>query len=393
MIARMGATSTTVTPRPAASTAVQQARLDQGLTQAQVIRGLTRIARQRGIALVSTESIRKRLSAWENGHASPDTVYAALLRAFYGRTDAELGFTTPEIAAEHARRHDDAMMEIRARLARSSGVDASLIAHLDRHTHELRLLDRQLGASTNLDAISAHIKTVHDLMTHTILTKDRQALARIIADAAALAGWQALDTGATIRAWAYFDIARGCGHEAGDPTVLAHALGEQSFALADLGHHEQAVALLDEASALPRIPALMRCWLAAAHAEMRAHTGNHHEALTRFDQADALLPDDSHDPTMPYLVLDRTHLMRWRGHGLAILGDPEAIDRLTRALERLDPSFVRAHCALRADLAQAFHATGEREQARIHALAAKQLAMQIGSERNRRRVLPLLTPI
>jgi hypothetical protein len=88
MIARMGATST-VTPTPAARTAVQQARLDQGLTQAQVIRGLTRIARQRGIALVSTESIRKRLSAWANGHATPDAVNAALLRAFYGRTDAE----------------------------------------------------------------------------------------------------------------------------------------------------------------------------------------------------------------------------------------------------------------------------------------------------------------
>ena len=34
---------------------------------------------------------------------------------------------------------------------------------------------------------------VHELITHTILTKDRQALARIIADAAALADWQALD--------------------------------------------------------------------------------------------------------------------------------------------------------------------------------------------------------
>ncbi len=67
MIARMGATSTTAMPMPAARTAVQQARLDLGLTQSQVIRGLTRLARQRGIALVSTESIRKRLSAWENG--------------------------------------------------------------------------------------------------------------------------------------------------------------------------------------------------------------------------------------------------------------------------------------------------------------------------------------
>ena len=45
-------------------------------------RGLTRIARPRGIALATTESIRQRLSAGENGHASPDTVYAALLRAF-----------------------------------------------------------------------------------------------------------------------------------------------------------------------------------------------------------------------------------------------------------------------------------------------------------------------
>ena len=129
--------------------------------------------------------------------APPDSVYASLLRTLYGRTDAELGFTSPDNVTPPAHRHDEAMMEIRARLACSSGVDASLIANLDRHTHELRLLDRRLGAATILDQISAHITTVRQLMMHTIHTKDRQALARIIADAAALAGWQALDTGAT----------------------------------------------------------------------------------------------------------------------------------------------------------------------------------------------------
>ena len=92
-------------------------------------------------------------------------------------------------------------------------------------------------------------------------------------------------------------------------------------------------------------------------------------------------------------MLDRTHLTRWRGHGLAILGHAEAIDYLTRALDQLDPSFVRAQSALRADLAQVFHATGERDQARMEALAAKQLAMQIGSARNRRRVQPFLAPV
>ncbi len=205
MIARMAATSTTVTPRNAAKTAVQQARLDRGLTQEQVIQGLARIARNRGVALAATESIRKRLSAWENGHATPDAVYAPLLRAFYDRTDTELGFTIAETPTAQARSHDDAVMEIRARLARSSAPDDAVIAALDRHTHELRLLDRRFGAATILDQISAHIVMVRDLMAHTILTKDRQALARIVADAAALAGWQALDTGATIRAWQYWD--------------------------------------------------------------------------------------------------------------------------------------------------------------------------------------------
>ncbi len=152
------------------------------------------------------------------------------------------------------------MMEIRARLARSSGVDASLIAHLDRHTHELRLLDRQLGASTNLDAISAHIKTVHDLMTHTILTKDRQALARIIADAAALAAGKPWTPGQRSEP----GLLRYCPRtrvRSGRPHRPRPRPREQSFALADLGHHEQAVALLDEASALPRT-CVNACWLA-----------------------------------------------------------------------------------------------------------------------------------
>ena len=83
------------------------------------------------------------------------------------------------------------MIEIQGRLARADGVDAALIIALDRQTHEIPLLDRRFGAATILDRISAHINMVHELMTHTILTKDRQALARIIADAAAIADWQA----------------------------------------------------------------------------------------------------------------------------------------------------------------------------------------------------------
>ena len=76
-----------------------------------------------------------------------------------------------------------------------------------------------------------------------------------------------------------------------------------------------------------------------------------------------------------------------------MLGEPEAIDYLTAALDEHNPEFVRAECALRTDLAHALHAAGERAEARKHALIAKQLAVQIGSERNRRRVTPLTRPL
>jgi hypothetical protein len=76
-----------------------------------------------------------------------------------------------------------------------------------------------------------------------------------------------------------------------------------------------------------------------------------------------------------------------------IAGRTEAIHHLTAALDEHNPEFVRAECGLRTDLAHALHAVGERAETREHALIAKQLAVQIGSERNRRRVTPLTRPL
>ena len=74
----------------------------------------------------------------------PEPQYRMLLRELYGRTDAELGFPTDDTDAGH----DDALTEIRARLARAQGVDGALLDHLDQHPHQLRLLDRRFGAAS-----------------------------------------------------------------------------------------------------------------------------------------------------------------------------------------------------------------------------------------------------
>jgi tetratricopeptide (TPR) repeat protein len=387
MISAMASDSTARARQPRRGTPVQRARLDNKMTQVAAMTAFARLAERHGMVAPSTTSLKRMFSRWENHPVIPDPPYRKLLRELYGRTDHELGF--PADTTDDGDSHAEALIEINARLARSQGVDGPLIQYLDQGTHRLRLLDRRVGAASVLDQISAHIHLVRQLMAHTVLSRDRQALASIVADASALAGWQALDTAAIMRAWQHFDLARSAGREADNTAVYAHALGEQSYALADIGKSADALALLDEAASTPSLPPLMRCWLTAARAEMHAHLGDRDAARRGFDNAEHLLPADGDDPTLPYLSLNITHLVRWRGHGLALLGEPEAIDYLTRALDDHNPDFVRAECALHTDLAHALHAAGERAQVRHHALIAKQLAAQIGSQRNRRRLTAL----
>lgn len=131
-----------------------------------------------------------------------------------------------------------------------------------------------------------------------------------------------------------------------------------------------------------------KAWLAAAHGEALAAHGNHTASLHAFDHAAHLLPSNPADDK-PYVALDAVHLARWRGHALARFGDPDAITILTDALAQLDASFVRAETALRVDLAIAHTANGTRDEARTHTGHAAQLATQVGSARQRRRITAL----
>jgi hypothetical protein len=87
------------------------------------------------------------------------------------------------------------------------------------------------------------------------------------------------------------------------------------------------------------------------------------------------------------------HLARWRGHALARFGHPDAIAVLADALNRLDPTFVRAETALRVDLATTLAANGDRDEARTHADHADRLATQVGSARQRRRITILMAAV
>lgn len=298
------------------------------------------------------------------------------------------GISVADLLAAPVARDQDSESDLRQRLSASRQVDRAVIGLLRDQLDALRRLDRQLGAIVAYDEVKIKAAQVAALQSHSLSPDIRASLTTLLAELSALAGWEALDTHSLSQAWDHHERAKLAAGEAGSSALLAHSLAQQAIILADIGQPSAAVEQLAEARRLARrsAPALLRSWLAAAHGEGLAAAGQRGDALRAFDAAGALLPKDFMSPELPFLFLGGAHLDRWRGHALAVLGDSEAVPVLTGALRRLDPSFTRAATALRVDLATAYVGTGENEIARVHVTVAGQLAAEIGSVRQLRRI-------
>lgn len=87
-------------------------------------------------------------------------------------------------------------------------VDREPIDILESQTQNFRLLDRKPGALYLLEQTETHVKQVEDLLHHSLPGANREALARALAEAASLTGWQALDSGRIDKAWQYYETAK-----------------------------------------------------------------------------------------------------------------------------------------------------------------------------------------
>jgi hypothetical protein len=174
--------------------------------------------------------------------------------------------------------------------------------------------------------------------------------------------------------------------------VAAHVTAQQGYALIDVERGEDAVTLIRYArqEAGIRVPAVLQSWLWAAEAEALSSAGENLAARLALDEASRQLAKTAADDELPYIVLDETHLRRWRGHCLARLGAAEAIDELSSALVTLDPTFTRAAAALYCDLALAHSVRGERDAAHDAAERSRELATRTASARQQRRLNRLL---
>ncbi|MFE9095526.1 XRE family transcriptional regulator [Streptomyces sp. NPDC007264] len=339
------------------------------------------------LTVASTASLRVYVSEWENGRRPISARYAKILRGLLGITNDELTGKPETLPAPATADGYDELMD---RIDAARSVSLTMVKTFMDQTELLRTMDRQMGAVSLVDQMTAHLATLEDALTFAVLPETRRPVARALAGAATLAAWQALDVGAVERAWRNYELGKRAAQEADAPMYLAHATAEQAYVLCDAGRAPMAVQLIREAQRLggkamsPRLAA----WLYAAEAEICARAGMPDDCRRALESAVRCLPPgaDARDPDMLSIFLNEGHLTRWRGSTLALLGDDEAVANLYVALDTSDPTFVRASAGLRCDLAQAHLARGEYDKAHEHLCQARLIASRTGSVRHRRRV-------
>jgi hypothetical protein len=337
------------------------------------------------VALPSLQTLKSRVSRWENGHSVPDEFYRQLLREALGMDDRELGFT-PEAEEPLAPAAD----ELHLRLALSKRTDGALLEALRAQTEAIRVQDREFGAGLLLEQMRGHVRNLEAHLSHTVFDAGRRPIAHILADAAALAGWQALDVGALDQAWRSFESSSAASRQAGDQSLYAFARLEQAQVLTEL---ELPAAAADLAETIwlevgdAATPAV-RCWMAAATAEMLAVADRREDALRMIGVAESLAGGISRDRPS-YLVFDTTHLNRWIGHSLVQLDDSGAEQVLKDAQTAMDASFTRASASLTLDLAAAVLLRDDQQQSNDLLARGEALAKKVGSRRQLRRAQQL----
>ncbi|MFY1698088.1 MULTISPECIES: XRE family transcriptional regulator [unclassified Solwaraspora] len=373
--------------------ALKAARESRGWSQARLVHEIARRRAAAGAATATRASLKVYVSEWENGRRSVSDEYRAVLRAIFGLTDAELFGPT----ATPGETLDNAYSELAKRIEASKSVDVGLVGVLTQQTELFRSIDRQMGAPTLGDQMRTHVETLENALAYSVLPAARRPVARALAGAATLAGWQALDVGAVDRAWRCYELARRAAVEAASPALVAHAMGEQAYVLVDAGKPELARALILEALAVAerKAPARLLAWLHAAHAEFAAMLSDAPATHAALDRAAATLPSgaEMRDEEVAGIFLNEAHLTRWRGNAHALLGEGAAVEDLHAALAAMDGTFTRAEAGLRIGLAHAHLASGDLREAEQEARRARALASRTGSLRNQRRLNQLMTRI
>ena len=110
--------------------------------------------------MASPASLKTQLSRWENGHATPEAPYRALLAELYAESGPELPFP------DHGPAATGPVERLQARLAAAAAVDAEVIALWRTQLATAQQLDRRLGAAGAATAVRALLEQLDAVLPH-----------------------------------------------------------------------------------------------------------------------------------------------------------------------------------------------------------------------------------
>ncbi|ODU02465.1 MAG: hypothetical protein ABS81_17490 [Pseudonocardia sp. SCN 72-86] len=365
--------------------ALRAERVARGWSLSDAAREIRALAGRTGRQVASPGSLRTQLSRWENGRVAADAASSALLAELYGRPDLRAG--SSDEAAGPARSPAE---RLRAAVTRADTVDDATLRLLRTQLALNSELDATLGAAGSGTAVAAQIAHLEATTAHSVDPERRRAVAELLARAALLGGWQALDQDDPEVAFARHRQAHEAARLAEAPALAGQALAGCASALLAVGLPEEAEAVLAEAP--PSGPGAS--WARIARAEIRAAGGAHDDAARLFDDAATLADEkDAADdggaeetpvPWRPGVVPPgfAPPIERRRGAALAPYDDA-ALERLRAGVD--EPGLpARERARLRTQLVLALVARGVRAEAREQAGRARELAGTIGSHRAQR---------
>ncbi|MGH6655421.1 MAG: hypothetical protein ACRDVE_09465 [Actinocrinis sp.] len=386
---------------------------------------LATAVRHAGNVLGEPNTCNKRLiQKWESGeHTECRPNYKRALQAVTRTPYEQLGFSgspaslpdapllTGRLAGViHQRTSPDQPLvglagepgdRLRFALERPGHADTGAIAIIETNTARLFALEHHRAARSITGAVTQHIDDIAGILAGTRREPMRRRLAAAGGQAAALAGWLAMDRGDLAGAHRYWDSSLAAARYAGDGPLLACVLTYLSYSSAERGDPATAWQLAHTAGTHAGRDPRARSWMAARAAEEAAQLGERGAAMAELEIALKLgsalpqpMPNDTTAPWTRFFDTPRLAAMSANVHGR--LGDPKAaLEAAQWAMRTLGTEQVKGRAIVLAEVACAAARVGQLDLVAQTAIEAADLAdtLEVTLARRRlRAVLPLLSP-
>jgi transcriptional regulator with XRE-family HTH domain len=382
-------------------------RLARGWSQEDVVQGLVRVGIEVGERQLGVT--RNLVSRWEREGTTPRAPYPKLLCLLFQTSADELGLVVPRPSASasvtiEGDTFEDGGNDVERRdFLRVAGMAAvgtflpwrawpalpdgsldDLVSIAGRY----RRLSPTVPSATLLDAMSAHLRILRQLVDSARSETTRARVAAAVNEAAAFAGRLAFDLGDFPAFTHYYRLATSYARRAGDDTLAAYTLGSMSYWSVMGGDGERAVPMMGQATSLlsKQIPPVVESWFAVFEASAESRAGDSSKAMAALGRAEEAIGKDQEPWAWP-VPLDARTLTAARGFCATELKLPAvSIPALHQGVSQVEPTPSKWRALVLSYLAENYILTEDIEEACGVAGEAFDAGIQLQSDRVLKRI-------